>query len=152
MNRRYDFDWLRVFGAVLVVFAHVSLLFCPWSPTPRNVQTSKIISEILWNLNLWLMPLFMILAGSSAWFALRKRSNRQYLLERIGRLSVPFLILMVIAVVPETYMEQTWLGQYRGSLGNFYLQFLNGHFAFLHLWFLAYLHIRIRCGWNAAVN
>jgi len=33
MNRRYDFDWLRVFGAVMVVVAQCTMLFSPWAPS-----------------------------------------------------------------------------------------------------------------------
>jgi hypothetical protein len=32
MPRRYDFDWLRVIGSVLVVVAHGTMLFSPWLP------------------------------------------------------------------------------------------------------------------------
>jgi peptidoglycan/LPS O-acetylase OafA/YrhL len=53
-NRRYDFDWLRFFGAVMVVVAHCSGLFSPWAPPFGNIQKNKLFSELLWNLNLWL--------------------------------------------------------------------------------------------------
>lgn len=83
MNRRYDFDWLRAVGAVRVVVAHCTMLFSPWVPPFGNIHKNKLFSEIGWNLNLWLMPPFMVLAGGSAWFALRKRSSGLYLREHL---------------------------------------------------------------------
>src|SRR5512146_2721079 len=94
MKRRYDFDWRRAVGAVRVVVAHCAGVFGAWFPSFGSFQKNKIIDELLWNLNVWLMPLFMLLAGASAWYALEKRSNRQYLRERLLHLGLPLLVLM----------------------------------------------------------
>ncbi len=140
MNRRYDFDWLRAFGAVRVVVAHCAGLFSSWAPAFGNIQRSKLISELLWNLNLWLMPLFMLLAGASVWYTLRKRSNRQYLSERLLHLGLPFILLTLSFGMPMAYYSQSSTGQFSGSLVDFYLHFFSlfpG--STFHLWFLAYL-------------
>src|SRR5512142_548348 len=99
MNRRYDFDWLRVFGAVMVVVAHCAGVFNTWNPGEGNtvfaaVPQSKLFGELLWNLNLWLMPLFMLLAGGSVWYALSKRSLGQYMRERLLHLGLPLAVLL----------------------------------------------------------
>ncbi len=142
MNRRYDFDWLRVFGAVMVVVAHCAGMFITWSPPFYSVEKTKVFNELLWNLNLWLMPLFMLLAGASAWFTLRKWSNRRYVQERLLHLGVPLAVLTLTFGIPAAFAFQTSIGQYRGSLVEFYVRF----FDFFpsntyHLWFLVYLLI-----------
>jgi glucan biosynthesis protein C len=141
-DRRYDFDWLRVLGAVLVVVAHCSGLFSAWAPTFGDIQKSKLFSELLWNLNLWLMPLFMLLAGASVWYTLRKRTNGEYLRERTLHLGLPLVILTLTFGIPMAYWSQSSTGQFSGSLSEFYLRFFDifpaGTF---HLWFLAYLFI-----------
>lgn len=143
MDRRYDFDWLKVLGALLVVIAHTEMMFSPWTPGYGYIQKHKLFSEIGWNLNLWLMPLFMFLAGASVWFALGKRSNRQYLRERLLHLGLPFLVLMITFVVPMTYGIDLWTGKFSGSFLEFSLHFLDRHFSLFHLWFLAYLLIYV---------
>lgn len=157
MNRRYDFDWLKIFGAVMVVIAHCAGSFSPWISTTENlqaypefstVQPSKIFSELLWNLNLWLMPMFMLLAGASVWYTLSKRSNRQYLHERLLHLGLPLFILMFALVIPSAYWMRSSMGQFSGSLLDFYLHFFDGiaptgNFTMFHMWFLVYLLIYV---------
>ncbi len=156
MNRRYDFDWLRVFGAVMVVIAHCAVSLSPWTAeaggstfgnlpnTFSTVPTSKLFSELTWNLNLWLMPLFMLLAGASAWYTLGKRSNREYLRERLVHVGIPLVILILTFAIPSAYMIRRYTGAFNGSLLDYYAHYFdgiypNGNFAIFHLWFLAYL-------------
>ncbi|MGE5140022.1 MAG: acyltransferase family protein [Rudaea sp.] len=152
-GRRYDFDWLRAIGAVLVVTAHTASTFSPWTaaaanydPTFSHIETNKLFSEYLWILNLWLMPLFMLLGGASAWFTLGKRTSGRYLRERMVHIGLPFIFLMVALALPSSYAAQTFTGGFRGSFLDFVPTFFdgiypNGHFALFHLWFLLYLLI-----------
>jgi hypothetical protein len=143
MPRRYDFDWLRVIGSALVVVAHCSMLFSPWLPawaTPfGTLPKHNVFSQIGWNLNLWLMPFFMLLAGATARFALERRTAQQYLRERLLQLGLPLLVLEVTYAVPAIYLGQVLTGEYDGSLWAFYLRIFDGEVYLFHLWFLAYL-------------
>ncbi len=156
MQRRYDLDWLRVLGSVLVVLAHCASSFSPWSAAGNPavssngsfgyIQTNKLFSEFLWILNLWLMPLFMLLAGASVWYMLGKRSNKEYLRERLSHLGLPFALLFLGFVLPSGYFTQVYLGNFHGSFLDFAFHFFdgilpNGNFALMHLWFLVYLLI-----------
>jgi fucose 4-O-acetylase-like acetyltransferase len=143
MQRRYDFDWLKILGALLVVVAHSEMMFSPWTSAYGCIQKNKVFSEIGWNLNLWLMPLFMFLAGASVWFTLGRRSNRQYLRERILHLGLPFLVLMLIVIVPMRYGLDLWTGKFSDSFFEYALHFLDRHFTLFHLWFLAYLLVYV---------
>lgn len=139
----------------MVVVAHCALSFSPWtaifSPDGAfaelsNAPSSKFFSELLWNLNLWLMPLFMLLAGASVCYTLGKRSNRQYVRERLLHLGFPLIVLLVIFIIPATYWVRSSSGQFDGSLLEFYLHYFegvapDGNFALFHMWFLVYLLI-----------
>jgi fucose 4-O-acetylase-like acetyltransferase len=44
------------------------------------------------------MPLFFLVAGAASMFALRRRSNRQYISERVHRLLIPFIVVAYFVV------------------------------------------------------
>jgi peptidoglycan/LPS O-acetylase OafA/YrhL len=95
------------------------------------------------------MQLLFLLAGASTYFALRKRSSRQYVGERFTRLGVPFVAGVFLLLIP----IQTWYGArfnsgYQDSFWHYLTSgdFLRwniqeggdyfGGFGFGHLWFL----------------
>jgi peptidoglycan/LPS O-acetylase OafA/YrhL len=88
----------------------------------------------------------MLLAGASVWFTLGKRSNRQYLRERLLHVGLPFIILTLSFIVPAAYWTRSSAGQFSGSPLEFYLHFFEGiaptgNFTLFHMWFLLYLLI-----------
>jgi len=147
-ERRWDIDWLRVIG-ILVVFAfHSGLCFTSWYPWHiRNAQESELIRWLIVAMQCWPMPLFMLLAGASTWFALRRRTPQQYVNERVARIFLPFVIGTFLLAPPQVYLERVHRGQFQGS----YLQYLphmfdggaypEGNISWEHLWFLLYLFI-----------
>ena len=113
-------------------------------------QLSTTLNYVLGFISVWHMPLLFLLAGASTYFALRKRSSRQYVGERFTRLGVPFLFGVFLVLIP----PQTWYGArfnsgYTGLVlalprraatsshwniqdgGDYY-----GGFGFGHLWFI----------------
>ena len=64
--RRYDIDFLRVVGSGLVFIFHT---LQPFNSSEtwhiRNELTIPFAGSTIWFLNLWIMPFFMLLAGSS---------------------------------------------------------------------------------------
>ena len=141
--RRHDLDALRGIGAMLVVLAHCALVFSPWTEVVQISPQHKLFSELVWFLNPWLMPLFMLLAGASAFFALRRRTDAQYLRERAGLL-LTLLVGVFVFVIPSVYIMRATEGKFQGSLLSFYPHYLEGiqpagNFTLLHLWFLAYV-------------
>lgn len=90
------------------------------------------------------MPLFMLIAGSSAYFALRKRGLIEFAKERISRIFVPLILGILLIVPPQVYVERVYRDQFIGSYWAFYPHFFEGiypqgNFSWHHLWFLAYL-------------
>jgi hypothetical protein len=99
------------------------------------------------------MPLFIKIAGAGSWFAQRRRSARQFAVERTKRLLVPFLFASVVSLFIYQYYE--WENRvYRGVMTvNFpqYLEASKEYFLSLgfspvwlaiggHLWFLGFLY------------
>ena len=71
-------DWLRVI-LILGVFLYHALK--PFSMTPwhiNNAEESVVIFSIMVWAWPWALPLFFLVAGAASLFALRRRSNRQY--------------------------------------------------------------------------
>ncbi len=82
-SRHAYIDWLRVFAVMLLVVFHTAMIFntLPWFI--KNSAQSHTLGVLVNNyLYTWHMPLFMLLAGMSTWFALGKRSGRQLFSER----------------------------------------------------------------------
>jgi hypothetical protein len=53
----------------------------------------------------WL-PLLFLVAGAASWFALGRRAPTQYLVERVGRLAVPFVCGVLLLVPIQLYVER----------------------------------------------
>lgn len=131
---------------MLAVFAvHAAEPFNPWDEWHvRSPERSKWLGELVLLLAPWVMPLFILLAGASAWHSLSKRSARAYLHERVTRLIVPLIAGILLLVPPQMYVDRRQRGLFDGSLLEFYPHFFdgvypNGNFAWLHLWFLGVL-------------
>lgn len=101
-NRRYDIDWLRVIAIWLLLIYHIAIGFQPWGLLIGFIQNDQSMPS-LWvpmtMLNVWRIPLLFFVSGMGVFFALRKRSWKQLLIERTKRILVPFIFGMV-AIVP----------------------------------------------------
>lgn len=98
-------------------------------------------------INQWRLPLLFVVSGMGTYFALGKRSGKQYVGERLRRLLLPFIIGVVFIVPPQVYIERISQGVNYGGYFNFWpVQFFNGiypegDFSWHHLWFILYLLI-----------
>jgi len=147
-QRRWDVDWLRVIGTLLIFAYHSAAPFHPWFDWHIwNGQKSELVGWLSVAMYSWPMMLFMLLAGAGTWFALRRRTYWQYVRERLTRLFLPLFFGMLILVPPQVYMERLLNYQFRGS----FLEFLphafeggtypEGNISAGQLWFLVYLLI-----------
>ena len=134
-TRRYDIDWLRVLATLLLFYFHAAKIFYQWSPFYiLNDPLSRPLSYISLFIEHWHMPLFFLLAGAASWFALRRRTAGQYLLERVKRLLVPYLFGLLVIVPPQLYFA---LRHHRPDMRPFPCRSgrssrLTGYFAALH--------------------
>ena len=147
---RVDYiDWLRVVTTLCVFVFHSARFFDKFSDWHVKNATSWIGGNIIVGfMSLWIMPIFMVLAGTSTYYSLQSRSAWQYLRERILRLLVPFLFGMFVIVVPQAYYELLYHGKSpSANLFDYYPAYILSlperftHFSYYHLWFLALLFI-----------
>lgn len=140
-------DDLRVAVIVGVFLVHVSEVFNPWDEWHiANGERSRLIGEIAVSMAPWIMPLVMLLAGVSAWYSLRTRTNRAYLRERVVRVLVPLVVGTLVLSPPQVYLERRLRGQFSGSFWAFLPHFFDGiyptgNLSWHHLWFLAHLFV-----------
>ena len=144
-ERNLLIDWLRVLGIGAVVLIHVCEVFNPWDQWHiSNPERSRLAGEVVVFFAPWIMPLLMLLAGWSSWYALERRTVHRFARERVVRLGVPLVLGLFVLVLPQVYLERRMRGQFHGSLLAFVPQFFvgiypSGNLSWHHLWFLAHL-------------
>ena len=148
--RRKDIDWLRIFGILLLFPYHTARVFdaneANYVENITKIRAGEVFMNVTWP---WFMPLLFLLAGISACYALKKRSGRAFIMERVQRLFIP-LVLSTLLIVPiQGYLARLQEGTLHGGyLSYFFTQFLpdfsdlsgyHGTFTPAHLWFILYL-------------
>jgi peptidoglycan/LPS O-acetylase OafA/YrhL len=155
-QRRYDIDWLRVLVMLAVFLFHCARFFGGGTWHLNNAQESIVAMIFIGWLDLWFMPLFFLLSGVGSWYALKSRTNGQYLWERVKRILVPlYTVGLFLLLPPQFYFEIFSNGGYRGTFWEMLPRYFRGltHFSFAwpggllplpfsgHLWFLKYLFL-----------
>lgn len=150
-GRQYYIDVLRVFAVFMLIVFHSSKVFDlgeDWNVF--NEETTRVANILQAYINPWHMQLFILLAGASTWFALRKRTGRQYVAERFLRILLPYLFGAVLIICsPQLYIWRLHRNQFDGSFLKFLPTYYTtgpaidykGNFSHEHLWFLMYLFI-----------
>ncbi|MFC2046028.1 acyltransferase family protein [Chloroflexota bacterium] len=146
--RLHYLDWLRVLAILGVFFFHAGRPFdiFPWEI--NNAEQSLLATVFFVFFISWGMPLFFFLSGAGTWFALRRRTGRQYAVERVQRLLIPFVVGCLLLSPIQLYfqwMHQSQTGAFVGTLWEFFLE-RNVElgpkvfgWAGYHLWFLGFL-------------
>ena len=149
-ERRYDLDWLRVLGVLLLVPFHVALIFVldPYTIMYiKDVVNSRLLADATGFVHMWHMPMLFMISGAATHFALDVRSAGEYIRERFLRLLVP-LIFGILTFVPFTVyiqhrnvvsLQEGYAGFFRIDLNQ--LDGMNGAFTPAHLWFILYLFV-----------
>jgi peptidoglycan/LPS O-acetylase OafA/YrhL len=154
-ERRYDIDWLRVISMLAVFIYHCTRFFDLEGWHLKNVEQSLVVtvlaSGLVWP---WVMELFFLLSGVGAWYALRSRTGRQFLGERVKRLLIPlYTVGLFILLPPQFYFEIFSNADYRGTFWEMLPRYFSGlghlsldwpgdllPFPFSgHLWFILFL-------------
>ena len=151
-GRRHYIDRLRVTATLAVFCYHVARVFDAGWWHVQDSSSALLFTVTRVFLDMWIMPLFMLLAGMAAFFALRSRSPGAFLWERVQRLVVPFVIGMFVLIPPQDYYEyvsRLYVHTYTfwTAWGKFYQapraprNLLWIMSASNHLWFLAFLYV-----------
>jgi glucan biosynthesis protein C len=141
---------------------HTARIFDDWPFYVKSVESIPGLIEFIKIVNQWHMHLFFLLAGASSYFALKFRSRKEFVIERIKRLFIPLLFGVAVIIPPQSYLRlfddvrkvwPEWAAQYfiggpdyQKSFFAFYTDYFNGpfpegNFEWGHLWFLAYLFV-----------
>jgi glucans biosynthesis protein C len=155
-ERRYYIDWLRVIAMLAVFLYHCARFFDTEGWILKNTAQSSTVDGIrgvlLWP---WLMEIFFLLSGFAAWHALRTRSGKKFLLERVKRLLFPIFVLGLFLLNPPQFYfyiatNHRFQGTFWESLSiyfshwSFHLESAEGLLPAppaMHLWFLQYLFL-----------
>lgn len=151
MKRQNDLDWIRVIATLAVFIYHCLMFFNPWAwHVKNNITDPTYITAISLFMSTWLMPIFFAVSGINTYYALQKRTGKQFIKERLVRLGIPLVFGVMILTPPQIYMERVSHGQFSGSFFTWFPQYFDGvyldiggsgNFAFvgLHLWYLLVL-------------
>lgn len=113
-------DQLRMIALAGVLLIHVCEVFNPFDEWHiANAERSRLAGEVTVIMAPWIMPLFMLLAGVSAGYALRRRTNSGYFRERVLRVLLPLAVGTLVLVPPQVYLERRLRGQFDGSFWQF---------------------------------
>jgi peptidoglycan/LPS O-acetylase OafA/YrhL len=146
--RLHYLDWLRVLAILGVFFFHTMRPFDAFPWEIKNAEQSDLATLFIVFFAPWGMPLFFFLSGAGSWFALRRRTGRQYAVERVQRLLMPFIVGCLLLSPIQLYFQwlhQTQTGAFVGTLWEFLIsrEIPIGPAVFgwagYHLWFLGFL-------------
>lgn len=151
MERKHYIDNLRWVCILLLIPYHAAMAYNSWGENNYIILgSSKILSSIVVAISPWYMPLLFLLAGISAKYSLAKRSYKQFTLERITKLLIPFLSCTLLFMPILSYITDKINYEYMGNFFEHYFVFFtkwtdlsgyDGGFGIGHLWFLLYLFV-----------
>lgn len=152
MERKYYIDNLRWLAILLLFAFHAAQIwsggeysgFYIWSHADTVLY---VFSTAVYP---WYMTFLFAIAGMSCKYALQKRTNKQFVVERMKKLLVPFFFGLLVLVPVMTYTAEVYFNGYTGTYWQQYGLFFTkvtdltgyrGGFTPAHLWFLLYLFI-----------
>lgn len=149
--RKHYIDNLRWITLLILVPYHAAMAWNVWAePNYIYFEGNRFISSIIVFFSPYFMPLLFVLAGISTKFALQKRTNKEYLIERVKRLFIPFLFGTIVLMPIMAYLADRFNCSYSGGFLEHYAIFFtkytdligaDGGFSLGQFWFLLYLLI-----------
>ena len=150
-TRKHYIDNLRNLTILLLFPVHTFMIWNDFASGFYIWQgESKILSTLIVLVNPWFMPILFVLAGMSARYALEKRSNKEFIMQRINKLLIPFVSGMILLVPFQTLYARKYFEGYSGSLLDNWKYFFthltdfsgyDGAFTPGHLWFILFLFL-----------
>ena len=150
-GRNLAFDYLRAFAVILVVYHHAIHAYTTFAfiNFENPVATpSPVVNDQRWlGFDLvvafnetFIMPLLFFISGMFVWQSLARKGAWKYLIDRLIRLGVPFVVGVLILIPLAYYPAQLQVGQITGvdaSYSAFWLGMLRSGFGTAGpLWFL----------------
>ncbi len=149
--RKHYIDNLRWIILLILIPYHTAMAWNTWGEANYVFfEANRLISSIVVFFSPFFMPLIFVLSGISTKFALQKRTKKQYLVERVKRLFIPFLFGTLSLMPIMTYIADKFNCSYHGSFLQHYVVFFtkytdltgaDGGFSLGQFWFILYLLI-----------
>lgn len=148
-KRYYDIDWLRVLGMLTIFMFHNARFFNEEDWHVKNFELDFGISVFVAILNHFIMPLFFVLSSFVIYYALKKRTNAEFMRERVNRLLIPLVVGIFTHIMLQVYIENITHGRFLGNFWQFIPRYFYGWYGFggnfawmgLHLWYLLMLFL-----------
>lgn len=150
MRKNY-IDNLRIICILMLFPYHTCMMYNNWGESfyvySKPVELFSYFMKISW---IWFMPLMFVLAGISSSFALKKRSAKEYIKERVSKLLVPLIFGILLLIPVQTYFAEKHHNEYKRGYFEQYILFftkktdLSGYFGGFtpgQLWFILYLFV-----------
>ncbi len=149
--RKHYIDNLRNLTILLLFPVHTFMIWNNFGSRFYIWQgESKILSTLIVLVNPWFMPILFVLAGMSARYALQKRTTKEFIMQRIRKLLIPFVSGLILLVPFQTLYARKYFDNYEGSLWDNWKYFFahltdfsgyDGAFTPGHLWFILFLFL-----------
>lgn len=149
--RKHYIDNLRNLTILLLFPVHTFMIWNDFGSRFYIWQgENKILSTLIVLVNPWFMPILFALAGMSARYALEKRTNKEFMIQRVNKLLIPFISGLVFLVPFQTLYARKFFNNYDGSLPDNWRYFFthctdfsgyDGAFTPGHLWFILFLFL-----------
>lgn len=149
--RKHYLDNIRIIIILLLFPYHTFMI---WNNFGTKFYiwggNNNILSSLIVLVSSWLMPVLFVIAGMSARYSLKKRNTKEFIMERIRKILIPFISGLILLIPFQTLYARKFFFDYNGGIIDnfkyFFTHFsdLNGYdgmFTFGHLWFLLYLFI-----------
>lgn len=152
MERKYFIDNLRWIAILLLFPFHAAQIWSggEYSGFYIYSHTSTALYVFSTAIYPWYMTFLFTIAGMSCRYALLKRTNKQFVVERTKKLLFPFFFGLLVLVPVMTYTAEVFFNGYIGTYWQQYGLFFtketdltgyHGGFTPAHLWFLFYLYV-----------
>lgn len=150
-GREYYLDNIRIVAIYSLFIFHTCEIY--YINEGFYIEASdRLIPTLIYNFaSPWLMCVLFFVAGMSTMLAFKKRSLKEYYLDRTKRVLLPFAIGMVCWIPWSTYFVLKNHGNFEGTLldgyGFFWTHYSEGFLGYdggwtpAHLWFLACLYV-----------
>lgn len=115
-ERKYYLDNIRCSVVLLVIFYHVIYIYNSVGIiTNIDVEGIPQFDAVLYFVYPWFMALMFVIAGISARYALKKRSSKEFLKERAGKLLVPSVAGIFLLGWISGYITNQYVDMFAGS-------------------------------------
>lgn len=149
--RKHYIDNLRNITILLLFPVHTFMI---WNNFGSGfyiwLGENKILSTLIVLVNPWFMPILFVLAGMSARYALQLRTVKEFAVQRVHKLLIPFISGMIFLVPFQTLYARKFFDKYNGGLLENWKYFFthltdfsgyDGAFTPGHLWFILFLFL-----------